>query len=217
MAAKRNRNNERPARLKGYYFITDGQLSRAGNLNDVKSALEARVQVVQYRNKSLSTRLIYEEALKLRSICRDALLIINDRLDIALSIGADGVHLGCDDLPYHIARRILGKKKIIGLTVHNLSQAQEAQRLGADYIGVSPIFPTSTKHDAGKAIGLGVLRQIRRMISLPVIAVGGIDLSNAGEVIASGADGLCAISAVVTKNNVKKEIKKFQAVFDYSR
>jgi thiamine-phosphate pyrophosphorylase len=201
--------------LRGYYFITDSQLSRAGNVSDVKNALAAGVRMVQYRDKEAGTRQLYEEALRLRSVCKGAIFLINDRLDIALGIGADGVHIGRDDLPYRLARRLLGKKKVIGVTVHSVKEAQEAQRLGADYIGVSPIFTTGTKRDAGKPSGIGLIKEIKMRVSLPVIAIGGINLSNAKEVVEAGADGLCAISAVVTKPDVKKEIKKFQTLFTH--
>jgi thiamine-phosphate pyrophosphorylase len=201
--------------LRGYYFITDSRLSRAGNVSDVKNALAAGVRMVQYRDKEAGTRQLYEEALRLKSVCKGAIFLINDRLDIALGIGADGVHIGRDDLPYRLARRLLGKKKVIGVTVHSVKEAQEAQRLGADYIGVSPIFTTGTKRDAGKPAGIRLIKEIKRRVGLPVIAIGGINLSNAKEVVEAGADGLCAISAVVTKPDVKKEIKKFQALFTH--
>ena len=199
--------------LRGYYFITDSMISRAGNTSDVKSALAAGVKVIQYRNKISGTKEMYDEALKLKSMCQGALFLVNDRLDIALSINADGVHLGCDDMPYAAARKLLGKNKIIGLTVHSVREAIQAQKAGADYVGVSPIFATKTKTDAGRPLGIGLLKEIRKRISIPIIAIGGINLSNAEEVVRAGADGLCAIRAVVTKPDVKKEIEKFQALF----
>jgi thiamine-phosphate pyrophosphorylase len=199
--------------LKGYYFITDSKMSRAGNTSDVKSALAAGVKVIQYRNKISGTKEMYDEALKLKSMCKDALFLVNDRLDIALSVNADGVHLGCDDMPYAVARKLLGKNKIIGLTVHSLREARQAQKAGADYVGVSPIFATKTKTDAGRPLGIGLLKEIRKCVSIPIIAIGGINLSNAKEVVLAGADGLCAIRAVVTKSDAKKEIEKFQALF----
>ncbi len=197
----------------GYYFITDAGLSRAGNTSDVKNALLAKVEFVQYRAKRLNTKEMYTEALKLRKICRKATFLVNDRLDIALGVNADGVHLGQDDLPYPIARKLLGGKKIIGVTVHSVKEAKEAQRLGADYLGVSPIFATSTKQDAGKPVGIALLKKIRKEVSIPIVAIGGINLSNAPQVIRAEADGLCAISAVVTKRNVRREIEKFQGLF----
>jgi len=196
--------------MKGYYFITDASLSLAGNISDVKNALAAKVRVVQYREKYKSTREMYKEALKIRALCKNTIFLVNDRVDIALSVKADGIHLGQDDLPYYVARRLLGKKKIIGLTVHSVKEAREAERLGADYISLSPIFATSTKQDAGRPVGIELLKKIRRYISIPIIAIGGINSSNAKEVILAGADGLCAISAVITKQNVRQEIDKFQ-------
>lgn len=206
------------AGLAGYYFITDEKLSRAGIISDVKNALNSGVKVIQYRNKESVTRQMYEEALKLKSLCKDkAIFLINDRLDIALSVNADGVHIGNYDLPYSVARKLLGENKIIGLTVHSLKEAKLAQKLGADYIGVSPIFATKTKSNAGKPTGIELIKEIKKCVSLPIIAIGGINLSNAKWVIEAGADGLCAISAVVTKQDVKKEIKKFQALFKLGR
>jgi len=199
--------------MKGYYFITDAKTSRAGNLNDVKNAVRANVEVVQYREKYKNTHQMYEEAVKLRAICKDIKFLINDRVDIALAVDADGVHLGNDDLPFSVARKLLGKNRIIGVTAHNLKEAQAAEKLGADYLGVSPIFLTTTKPDAGKPAGLELIRQIKKNVSLPIVAIGGINLSNAKDVVNAGADSLCAISAVVSAADVKAEIEKFQALF----
>ena len=106
----------------------------------MKQAEACGVCAVQYRNKNAETRAMYEEAVRLKEICRDALFLINDRIDIALAVDADGVHLGQSDMPYRAARKMLGPEKVIGITVHNLAEAVEAQRSGADYLGVSPIF-----------------------------------------------------------------------------
>jgi thiamine-phosphate pyrophosphorylase len=199
--------------LKGYYFITDSGLSRSGNVLDVRKAESCGVRIVQYRNKHANTKEMCEEAVRLREICSNALFLINDRIDVVLAADADGVHLGQSDMPYIAARRILGPDKIIGITVHNLSEALEAQRLGANYLGVSPIFPTATKPDAGKPAGIVLIEKIRALVDIPLIAIGGINLANAPEVIKAGADGLCAISAVVTKEDVGQEIRKFQNLF----
>ncbi|HSA30734.1 MAG TPA: thiamine phosphate synthase [Candidatus Omnitrophota bacterium] len=198
--------------ISGYYFITDSTLGRGG-ANDVKQAIAAKVAAVQYRNKNFSSREMLMEALELRKLCRKTIFLINDRVDIALAVDADGVHLGQDDLPCRAARRLLGKNKIIGLTVHSVEEAIAAQEMGADYIGVSPIFATLTKADAGKSIGIKGLKKIREQVSIPIVAIGGINLSNALEVIQAGADAVCAISAVITKPDVCAEIKKFQALF----
>jgi thiamine-phosphate pyrophosphorylase len=203
--------------VKGYYFITDAACSRRGNKSDVRQALEAGVEVVQYREKFKSTREMVREALELRKICRDVIFLVNDRVDIALAAGADGVHLGCEDMPYAAARKLLGSKKIIGLTVHRLCEALRAQREGAQYLGVSPIFATKTKEDAGRPAGLALIRKIKQRVSLPLVAIGGINLSNAESVIRAGADSLCAISAVVTATDVKGQIQKFQRLFTQSQ
>jgi len=197
----------------GYYFITDASLSRAGNISDVKNAILAKVKFVQYRAKDLSTKAMYQEALELRKICKKTAFLINDRLDIALAVKADGVHLGQDDLSYQAARKLLGKKKIIGVTVHSVKEAKEAQKAGADYISISPVFQTKTKDDAGRPVGMVCLKKIREQVSIPIVAIGGIDLANAVEIIRAGASGLCAISAVVKKPNVSREIEKFQGLF----
>ena len=199
--------------MKGYYFITDSDLSRNGNRSDVAEAVKAGVSVVQYRNKLGSSRALYEEALALRLLCRETLFIVNDRTDIAIAVNADGIHLGQEDLPFSAARKLLGPDIIIGLTVHSLEEALEAQQLGADYLGVSPIYSTTTKPDAGPPSGLKLIRDIKKMVRLPLVAIGGIQLSNAAEVIAAGADSLCAISAVITKEDVCSEILRFQNLF----
>ena len=199
--------------MKGYYFITDSGLSRAGNTSDVMKAAACGIEVVQYRNKNAETREMYDEALRLREICRDLTFLINDRIDIALAVDADGVHLGQSDMPCTTARKLLGREKVIGVTVHNLSEALEAERLGADYLGVSPIFKTATKTDAGKPAGITLIEEIRQRVDIPLIAIGGIDHSNAPAVVRAGADGLCAISCVVASSDVAAQIKRFQDLF----
>lgn len=200
-------------KIKGYYFITDSSLSQQGIINDVLCALKAGVSIIQYREKNCSTRKMYEEATELRKIIKDALFIINDRVDIALAVDADGVHIGQDDLPVSITRRIIGKDKIIGVTVHTVEQAVDAERNSADYIAVSPIFFTSTKPDALSPVGLNLLKKVKENVSVPVVAIGGITLENAQDVVKTGADAICAISAVLKAKNVTDEIKKFQNLF----
>jgi thiamine-phosphate pyrophosphorylase len=201
--------------MKGYYFITDMALSAAGLKDDCQKAVEAGVGIIQYRNKEASTRTLYDEALLIKDICMgtSTRLIINDRIDIALAVDADGVHIGQEDMPYHAARRLLGKGKIIGVTVHTRKEAMDAQDLGADYLGVSPIFTTATKPDAGRPCGVEGLKAIRHTCGVPIVAIGGIDLSNIRGVIEAGADMACAISAVVAKPDVTIEILRFQKEF----
>ena len=199
--------------LRGFYFITDARLSRKGIINDVKKAVSAGVCAVQYRNKEASTREMLMEALRLRKICRDVPLIINDRIDIALAVKADGVHLGQDDMPILLARKILGRNKIIGLTVHSLAEAKRAQEYGANYLGVSPVFLTNTKKDAGRSVGIGLIRRIKSKCKIPVVAIAGINLNNAESVVSAGADALSALSAVIDRNDLAAEIYKFQSLF----
>jgi thiamine-phosphate pyrophosphorylase len=199
--------------MKGYYFITDAKLSRAGNVSDVQDAVAAGVEVIQYRRKDASTSELFAEAGDLKKHCTGALFLVNDRVDIALAVQADGVHLGQEDLPLSVARQLLGRGKLIGLTVHSLAEARRAEAAGADYLGVSPIFTTQTKADTGQPAGIQLIQQIRRTVKLPLIAIGGINLANAPEVIQAGADGLCAISTVVSREGVRAEIEKFQRLF----
>jgi thiamine-phosphate pyrophosphorylase len=199
--------------LQGYYFVTDAGLSRAGNLSDVARAAAAGVGTVQYRAKAGSTRALYEEARALREVCRPALFLVNDRVDLALAVGADGVHLGQDDLSCEVARGLLGPHRVIGVTVHTVAEAVAAERDGADYVGVAPIFSTLTKADAGAPGGLELVRSVRAAVALPLVAIGGIDLANAPGVIAAGADAICAISAVVRAVDVAVEIAEFQRLF----
>jgi thiamine-phosphate pyrophosphorylase len=201
--------------MRGYYFITDPGLSAAGLKSDCQKAVACKVGIIQYRNKEAATRTLYDEALCIKNICMgtSTRLIINDRIDIALAVDADGVHIGQEDMPYHVARNILGKDKTIGVTVHTLEEAKAAQAQGADYLGVSPVFTTATKLDAGKPCGVEGLKAIRHACNVPIVAIGGIDLSNIGPVIEAGADMACAISAVVTKPDVWAEILKFQKEF----
>lgn len=199
--------------MRGYYFITDAALSRAGNVSDVAAAVAAGVRVVQYRQKQGRTSDLVAEARQLRQLCRRIRFLVNDRVDLALEVGADGVHLGQEDLAYPEARNMLGPEKIIGVTVHTVAEALAAQAAGADYLGVSPIFATATKGDAGAPAGVALLAEIRRQVSLPLVAIGGITLDNAPAVIKAGADAVCAIAAVVTRPQVRAEIDKFQKLF----
>ena len=199
---------------KGYefsrlYFLTDRALSRKGNVEDVRAALEGGVRIVQYREKTLSLRERIREALRIKELCRPAgaTFIVNDRVDLALSVEADGVHLGQEDMPMEIARRLMGQDKLIGITVHNVEEALEAVADGADYLGVSPIFATSTKADAGIPIGLEGLREIRAQVELPIVGIGGITKENARPVLEAGADALCAISAIVTQEDVEESVR----------
>jgi thiamine-phosphate pyrophosphorylase len=207
----------KPHAIKGYYFITGGAFSRRGDLHDVRAAVLAGACAVQYRSKQEDSETMVRTALALKRLCQGILFLVNDRIDIALAVDADGVHIGQDDLPVSVARRILGKKKVIGVSVSTFRQAAEAVAEGADYLGVGPVYSTATKSDASKPTGVDLISKIKSRFDIPVVAVGGITLDNAPLVIASGADSVCAISAVVTKTNVNAQIRKFQALFSIAK
>ena len=193
----------------GLYFITDSSLTKKTIIDDVKAAIKAGVKIIQYREKKKSTKEMIDEAEKIKELCKDkAIFMINNRIDITLAVNADGVHLGNDDMPYDYARRILGDK-IIGLTVHSLKEATYAEKIGADYIGVSPIFETKTKLDAGPAAGLKLIEEVKKGVSIPLVAIGGINLSNIDDVIKAGANSAAVISAIITKDDVESECRKF--------
>lgn len=199
--------------IKGFYFITDGRLSVSGNLSDIRNAVSAGVKIIQYRRTIETARQAFEECRIIRRLCKDALFIVNNRIDIAVSVCADGVHLGPNDLPVSAVRKLLGKNKLIGVSTNSLKEAQEAYNSGSDYISIGPIFPTKTKSDARTPVGPKLISEIKRHIPIPVVAIGGINISNAPYVVKAGADSLCAISDVVTRKNVKESIEKFQELF----
>jgi len=167
----------------------------------VKEALEGGARTIQYREKDLSSLLMYREGLRIRELCQEyeARYIVNDRIDIALATKADGVHLGQNDLPLEIARSLL-PEGIIGVSGSTLQDALEAFSGGADYVGIGPIYPTTTKEDAGKPLGLDVLNKVRMKINIPIVAIGGINRQRVREVIEAGADSLAAISETVGRD-----------------
>ncbi len=201
--------------MKGYYFVSDSDLSRNGILSDAADAARAGACFIQYREKNADTASMYEEAVSLKKICSGSgsRLIINDRIDVALASEADGVHLGQNDMPLKAARRILGNKKIIGVTVHTPEEARVAEEDGADYLGVSPLFSTATKADAGNPCGIEMLKEIKINSPIPVAAIGGISFDNLDQVIEAGADMVCMISAVIAGDMVLEKMMKIQGRF----
>ena len=183
------------------YLLTDTQLAGLTNAQMTSQALSAGIRVIQLREKYRSKKEIFKEALALKALTtkHKAALIINDHIDIALGVNAEGVHLGQEDMPLPEARRIMGGKKIIGVSTHSLRQAQKAENEGADYIGFGPIFHTSTK-DAGKPRGLKALQKIREHINIPIVAIGGITSGNIKEVLMSGADAAAIASGILSGN-----------------
>ena len=182
----------------GYYFITYSSISKNGIFSDVKNALNAGCKFIQYREKNKNTKTMIQEAKKIKNLCTNkATFIINDRVDVALAVNADGVHLGQDDMTIFDVKKIFRKDKIIGLTVHNVNEAVLAEELGADYVGLAPIYETYTKKNSIKSCGIEMIKNVRKKINIPIIAVGGIKIQNVNEIIKNGADGIVAVSSVI--------------------
>jgi thiamine-phosphate pyrophosphorylase len=167
----------------------------------VKRLASGGATFVQLREKQMSGAEFYSSATAALAVAREfgIKLIINDRVDLAMTIGADGVHLGQDDLPPVEARKLLGSEKIIGYSTHNLLQVEESLNLPIDYLAIGPVFSTSTKANADPIVGLEVVREVRKVIgSLPIVAIGGINEANAAMVLAAGADSVAVISALLS-------------------
>ncbi len=183
------------------YLVTDRRLSLGrSTVEVVAAAVSGGVTCVQLREKHCSTREFLEEARRVRELLvgTGVPLIINDRLDVALAVAADGVHLGQNDMHISDARRLVGERLVIGISAESVADAIRAEAEGADYIGVSPVFTTPTKMDTAPPLGLEGLREIRRAVSLPLVAIGSIRHDNAAEVLRAGADGLAVVSAIVS-------------------
>lgn len=195
------------------YLVTDEAcLHGRPLLKCVEEALAAGVTLVQYRAKAADGGVLYAEACKLKELCDkySVPLIINDRLDIALAVGAAGVHLGQDDLPCAVARRLLGEDFIIGVSAHNPAEAVQAVSEGADYLGCGAVFGTATKHDVAK-LGLENLRAIRKAVAVPMVGIGGITADNYAEVLATGADGAAIVSGILAQDDIGAVVKKLVA------
>lgn len=184
--------------------ITDRKVSGGLSHPEIAElALRGGASIIQLRDKEASPRELLSEAFALAQLCRQygATFIVNDRLDLALASGADGVHLGQDDLPAKAARRLL-QGKLLGISTHSLEQAVKAEEDGADYIGVGPIFPTATKETGYQPLGLKGLSRIREAVKVPILAIGGISFENAPSVITAGADGVAVVKAVVGAQDI---------------
>ncbi len=170
----------------------------------MSQALAAGVKFFQYRSKSSPRSATFHTSLRLASLARNAgaLFLVNDHADIAAAVDADGVHLGQDDMPLEYARKLLGWKKIIGLSTHDADQARQAEKAGADYIGFGPVFKTGTK-DAGPVQGIARLAHIRKTVSVPVVAIGGICQNNVRDALNAGADGVAVISAILSTPDIR--------------
>lgn len=198
--------------LAGLYVILDPSVCPGRSLDNIlKEAAWAGAKLFQYRNKLASMKEAYAEAVLLRKIAAElgVMFIVNDRCDLALAVDADGVHLGQGDLPYRDARTLMGTDKLIGLSTHNPDQVQEADRLKPDYIGFGPIFKPGSKQDHDPVVGLQGLKEIRRLTSLPIFAIGGMTVENVADAMKAGADGVAVISAIVAAPDIRHTVTDF--------
>ena len=202
------------------YLVTDRDLARGRSTFEiVKAAVDGGVTVVQLREKHCSTREFIEQALAIKNFLksRKVPLIINDRLDVAQAVKADGVHLGQTDMPLEMAKDILGDSMLIGISAESLDDAIAAEKGGADYLGVSPIYATPTKTDTAAPLGLAGLREIRRAVRLPLVGIGGLNQDNSAEAIRSGADGVAVVSAIVAADDPRAAASALRQVITEAR
>lgn len=198
------------------YLCTDRSIMTAPTLEQaVNDAIKGGCTIIQLREKHCTSREFYDLALSIKRITSyyDIPLIINDRLDIAAAVDADGVHLGQKDLPADIARVIIGEEKIIGVSANNMQLAIKAELDGADYIGVGAVFGTTTKSDA-KPITTDILKEIRSAVKIPMVAIGGIKRSNISKLNGTGINGVAVVSAVLGSSNITASARELKALFN---
>jgi thiamine-phosphate pyrophosphorylase len=186
------------------HVLTDTVLqSRFTHTELTRLAIAGGADTIQFRQKQGSTGEMIEVARNMKRLCAEAgvTFIVNDRLDVAVAAEADGVHLGQEDFPIPMGREILGKDRIVGGSAATMEEAQKCLSEGADYVGFGPVFPTSSKDDAGPVSGIEILKQVVEAISVPIIAIGGISAENTSEVLSAGAHGIAVISAVCCQEN----------------
>ena len=203
-----------PSVPTGLYLILDQASTQGRPLTDLAAqAVRGGVKHIQYRAKDLSKREAYFHAGQLKALARrnGVTLLINDAVDLALAIEADGVHLGQEDLPLSVARGLLGPRRIIGVSVHTVEQAREAERGGADYLGIGPVFPSTTKQ-VRPPLGCEALREFRRQMRIPILAIGGISALNVRQVMETNVDGVGVISAILSQPDVARATTDFISV-----
>ena len=206
-------------RIPGLYVILDRQfLAGRDELDIAGQIIEGGARVIQLRDKQSKKGELLLVAQKLKELCSqaDVLFIINDYLDLAMAVDANGLHIGQEDLPLPVVRRELPIDKIVGCSVTTLVQATKAQNEGADYIAVGSIFPTTTKREA-TVVGVNILKELKRIVSIPLVAIGGINQNNVGEVVAAGADAVAVISAVLGEKDVRGAVRKLVARMDLTK
>lgn len=199
------------------YLVTDRDLSLGRSLEEVVSeAVAGGVTLVQLREKDAATGEFIELAGRLMKILTPLgiPLIINDRVDVALAVDADGVHIGQSDMPYETARRLLGPDKIIGLSVENMDDLIKANSLDVDYVGISPVYGTPTKTDTAEPFGLEGLRKAVNMSMHPTVAIGGMNAGTIADVLAAGTDGVAVVSAICSAENMREAAAQLKAIVE---
>ncbi len=194
------------------YAIIDAARTAHQSLAAVSEILLASgVKLIQYRDKRASSRELYEASFEIAGKARRmrAIFLVNDRADIALAVRAEGAHVGQDDLPVELARRVLGAGKWLGYSTHNLSQVAEAEKSSADYIAFGPVFPTQTKERPDPVVGLEGLREARKATRKPLVGIGGITLANARSVIEAGADSVAVIQDLMSTSDIGQRAREF--------
>lgn len=202
------------------YLATDRNLSQGrATVDIVRAAVAGGVTCVQLREKNCGTREFVDEARTVRALLTGTgvHLIINDRIDVALAVGADGVHLGQTDMHIADARRIVGRSMLIGISAECLDDAIRAEAQGADYVGISPVFATLTKTDTAPPLGLKGVAAIRAAVSIPLVGIGGVGSANAAQVIHAGCDGVAVVSAIVSALDPKRAAAELKAIIDTAK
>ncbi|MFD2168825.1 thiamine phosphate synthase [Tumebacillus lipolyticus] len=202
------------------YLVTGHQFLNGRSLESViRAAISGGVDCVQLREKDFTGRELLEAGRLIRHITRElhVTFIVNDRIDVARAVDADGVHLGQSDLPIQAARDILGPGKIVGLSTHNVQEAMEAERLGADYIGLGPMRKTMTKLDTEPVVGPAGVKKVREHVSLPIVAIGGIKEDDVAEIIRSGASSVAVVSAIIASSDVEATARRMRQLVDHER
>ncbi len=186
--------------------------SKYSHIELAKMAIKGGADIIQLRDKYISTSDFISLAIKIRKLCNKhkVLFLVNDRVDVALVSGADGVHLGKEDIPVKEADKLLGKKKIIGGTAHTLNEAIQREKEGADYIGFGHIYPTSSKHKPDKPKGIKYLKRVVEKLKIPVFAIGGIGISNINEVMSTGVHGIAVIGSVAGSKDPESAVKELR-------
>lgn len=205
--------------LSKLYVILDAALIPSDELDLALKLADAGVRLLQYRNKSATPRRVFETSKRLASHLepRGVSFVVNDRPDIAALTGATGVHVGQDDLDIESARRVVGSETWIGVSTHNLEQFQRALETSADYVAVGPVFPTSSKANPDPTVGVEFIKKVRCLTEKPVVAIGGVTLENAAQVIQSGADSVAVISDILNARNPAERAWQYLSLLDAAK